>query len=451
MSISRKVVILIIIALAGLTSIAAVSILEGEHRIANLAICVVTGIAVLAWGFYLFHSSFRLIQGSMQTLNQVIGSVEQTSTRSYFTSKNLADGAATQAASLEETAASLEEIKAMTVSNAENASKGRELMQSALVVIRDSDQSMNEMTVAMNEIYQASKEIGNIIKKIDEIAFQTNLLALNAAVEAARAGEHGAGFAVVADEVRNLALRSTDSARETQELIQNSLNKVTVGVELVEKTEGKFKEVIDATGEVGGLVNEIAQACTEQRTGLEQIATAMNEIDMVTQRSVEQATESADVSEEMEHEAGSLRATVSELSLVLDGHHIRNDARQLVKKALKMARKSGLQSTLAAIQDKNGPFTKGDELYVYAGSTDYVTLLAHPVMPDKLCGPDISGMADIKGKTFFNDLIQVAESSGEGWVSYWWPKPGESASSLKSTYLMKVPGEAAYFGCGIYA
>ncbi|MEA1921882.1 MAG: hypothetical protein U9N63_04435 [Pseudomonadota bacterium] len=109
MSISRKVIILIIIALAGLTFIAAFDILGGEYRNANPAVCAVTGIAILVWGFYLFRSSFCLIQGSMQTLNQVIGSVEQTSTRSYFTSKNLADGAATQAASLEETAASLEE------------------------------------------------------------------------------------------------------------------------------------------------------------------------------------------------------------------------------------------------------------------------------------------------------------------------------------------------------
>ena len=198
-------------------------------------------------------------------------------------------------------------------------------------------------------------------------------------------------------------------------------------------------------------MDEIAQACIEQRTGLEQVAIAMNEIDMVTQKSVEQASESADVSEEMEQEAGSLRETVSDLTMTLEGHHIRNDARQLVKKALKMAKRSGLQTTLSAIQDKNGPFTKGDELYVYAGSTNYVTLLAHPIMPDKLCGPDLSEMADIKGKTFFNDLIKVAESKGEGWVSYWWPKPGESALSLKSTYLMKVPGEAVYFGCGIYA
>ncbi|MCD6533432.1 MAG: cache domain-containing protein [Deltaproteobacteria bacterium] len=451
MSIGRKVIILIIIALAGLISIAAVDILGCEYPGSNLVICAVTGIAILAWGFYLFYSSFRLIHGSMQTLNQVIGSVEQTSTRSYFTSKNLADGASTQAASLEETAASLEEIKAMTVSNADNACKGRDLMQKALVVIRDSDQSMNEMTVAMNEIHQSSRDISNIIKKIDEISFQTNLLALNAAVEAARAGEHGAGFAVVAEEVRNLALRSTEAAKDTQEMIQNSLDKVIVGVELVEKTEGKFKDVIDSSDAVGGLVDEIAQACIEQRTGLEQIATAMNEIDMVTHKSVEQASESADISGEIEHEAGSLRETVSELALVLDGNHIRNDARQLVKKALKMARKSGLQSTLAAIQDKNGPFTKGDELYVYAGSTDYVTLLAHPVTPDKLCGPDLSELADIKGKTFFNDLIQLAESRGEGWVSYWWPKPGESAPSLKSTFLMKVPGEKVYFGCGIYA
>jgi signal transduction histidine kinase len=116
-----------------------------------------------------------------------------------------------------------------------------------------------------------------------------------------------------------------------------------------------------------------------------------------------------------------------------------------------MAKRKGLRNTLDVVATKNGALMKGDEVYVYAGSMERVTLLAHPVMPEKLVGPDLSHMADIKGKCFFVDLINMARSEGAGWVDYWWPRPGEEEPSLKSTYLALVPGEPVYFACGIYA
>ncbi len=136
----------------------------------------------------------------------------------------------------------------------------------------------------MGEISTASEETQKIVKTIDEIAFQTNLLALNAAVEAARAGEAGAGFAVVADEVRNLAMRAADAAKSTAGLIEGTVKKIKDGVDLVGTTNEDFSKVAESSSKVGELLVEIAAASKEQSLGIEQINTAVTEMDKVTQQ-----------------------------------------------------------------------------------------------------------------------------------------------------------------------
>ena len=259
------------------------------------------------------------------------------------------------------------------------------------------------------------------------------------------------GFAVVAQEVRQLAQSSSKAARETQELIGGTQDKIEGGIKRVGQTATDFKEMASASAQAAALVKDIAGGSTEQCTGLEQITAAMGEIDGVTQSIAAQAANSARVSEEMEIQTQALRQALSAFTVALEGGHQRKEAEILVKKALQMAKRKGLKNTLDVIATEHGPLMKGDEMYVYAGSMERVTLLAHPVMPEKLVGPDLSRMADIKGKCFFQELLDVARSRGEGWVDYWWPRPGEEEPSLKSTYLTLVPGEPVYFACGIYA
>ncbi len=134
----------------------------------------------------------------------------------------------------------------MTKQNADNANQADGLMKEANQVVVQANESMGELTTSMEEISKASEETSMIIKTIDEIAFQTNLLALNAAVEAARAGEAGAGFAVVADEVRNLALRASDAAKNTANLIEGTVKKVSDGSELVTRTNEAFTKVAES-------------------------------------------------------------------------------------------------------------------------------------------------------------------------------------------------------------
>jgi signal transduction histidine kinase len=125
-----------------------------------------------------------------------------------------------------------------------------------------------------------------------------------------------------------------------------------------------------------------------------------------------------------------------------------DDAQALVKKAIAMVKEKGLDETIKAVGDKNGAFVKGD-LYLFAVDMGKLTLLAHPMNP-ALVGKDQSGMKDVKGKMFFIEFVNLAKGAGSGWVDYYWPKPGDKAAALKSTYIERAPGAEVFFGCGIY-
>ena len=179
----------------------------------------------------------------------------------------------------------------MTRQNASNTAEANNLMTAAKKAIEKANASMSDLTKSMKEIASASEQTAKIIKSIDEVAFQTNLLALNAAVEAARAGEAGAGFAVVADEVRNLAMRATDSAKNTATLIEDIVNKVRGGESLVNVTNEVFSEVTASSTKVVELMGEIAAASQEQSQGIDQVNKAMAEMNQVTQQNAANAEE----------------------------------------------------------------------------------------------------------------------------------------------------------------
>ena len=192
----------------------------------------------------------RINQCLMESADQVASASGQVSAAS----QSLAEGASEQATGLEETSSSIEEDDvAMTQQNAGHASQANVLVAETSRVVDEANCSMGELTESMKEITTASEETAKIIKTIDEIAFQTNLLALNAAVEAARAGEAGAGFAVVADEVRNLALRASDAAKNTANLIEGSIKKIKNGSDVVTKTNEAFSKVATGVRKSGGV------------------------------------------------------------------------------------------------------------------------------------------------------------------------------------------------------
>jgi methyl-accepting chemotaxis protein len=257
----------------------------------------------------------RIVAGLNEGADQVASAAVQISS----SSQQLAEGASEQAASIEETSASLEQMASMTRQNADNAQQADHLMKETRKVVAQAKDSMSQMCRSMDEITQASEDTSKIIKTIDEIAFQTNLLALNAAVEAARAGEAGAGFAVVADEVRNLAMRAADAARNTANLIEETVKKVKDGSALMSSTNSAFGQVTDSADKVADLVGEIAAACGDQAQGTEQVNKAVSEMDKVTQQNAASAEESASASEEMSAQAETMKAMVNDLLTLIGG------------------------------------------------------------------------------------------------------------------------------------
>jgi methyl-accepting chemotaxis protein len=260
------------------------------------------------------------LRRSIAELNEGTRQMAEASGSVSSVSQLLAAGASSQAASVEETSAAMTEISSMTRQNSGNSGEARRLAQLATEEVERANDSMASVVRQMNDIAGIGQEVGKIIKTIDEIAFQTNLLALNAAVEAARAGEAGAGFAVVADEVRNLAQRAAGAAKNTAELIETTIRKITDGTGLVERTNGDFHGVAQAVRKVNELVGEISAATAEQDRGIGEIGTGLGEVDRVTQEVAASAEEIASAAEELSAHAESLDRIVEDIRHLIEGY-----------------------------------------------------------------------------------------------------------------------------------
>jgi methyl-accepting chemotaxis protein len=216
---------------------------------------------------------------------------------------------------LEQFAAALTQITASVASAADGASKASEVVTEARKNAEASGTVVREAVDAMGEIASSSEQISRIISVIDDIAFQTNLLALNAGVEAARASDAGRGFAVVASEVRALAQRSSEAAREINTLISTSGNQVKRGVSLVDKAGTALNEIVSSVGDIEDHVTGIAASAREQSTGLEEINTAISQLDQVTQQDVAMFEETTAATHTLTAEANALVSTTGKFRI----------------------------------------------------------------------------------------------------------------------------------------
>jgi len=254
------------------------------------------------------HKTMSEINAASQ---QVLAGARQIST----SATDLANGAQTQASSVEELNASIDLITQQTRQNADDASNANELSSKSTSNAREGNESMRQMLSAMDQIKESSQGISKIIKTIQDIAFQTNLLSLNAAVEAARAGEHGKGFSVVAEEVRNLAGRSQQATVESTNLIQESMERVDSGSEIATSTSESLDTIVSGAGEISEIIDRISSSSKEQAEAISQVSSGISQISQVVQSNSAVSEETAAAAEELNSQAELLQQLVSYFKL----------------------------------------------------------------------------------------------------------------------------------------
>ncbi len=262
-----------------------------------------------------FNQFLSYLQGLMRQVGDSALAITAASREIANGNADLSVRTESQASSIVETAASMEELTGTVRQNADNATHASQLAESASMVALRGTDVVRQVVTTMGEIHHSSRKVVDIISVIDSIAFQTNILALNAAVEAARAGEQGRGFAVVASEVRSLAQRSANSAGEIKKLIEDSVANIDTGSELVEQAGKTMDELMNGVSNVTALMGEIMAASREQSIGIEQVNVAITQLDGSTQQN-------AALVEEVAAAAGALAAQSGQLESVVQGFRL---------------------------------------------------------------------------------------------------------------------------------
>ncbi|MEL7092659.1 MAG: HAMP domain-containing methyl-accepting chemotaxis protein [Pseudomonadota bacterium] len=262
-----------------------------------------------------FNSAVDSLRTTVGAVVQNVQSIRNETGEITSAADDLSRRTEKQAATLEETAAALDQLTTSVKSAAEGADAASSISAEAQANAEQGGDIARKAVSAMDSIKNSSQEISKITSVIDDIAFQTNLLALNAGVEAARAGEAGRGFAVVATEVRALAQRSSEAAREINTLISTSSEQVKQGVDLVDKTGSALSSIVSSVADISTRVAEIATSARQQSSGLNEINVAVNELDQVTQQNAAMFEETTAASHALISEADALSAAVAQFDI----------------------------------------------------------------------------------------------------------------------------------------
>ena len=358
----------------------------------------------------------------------------------------LATRTATQADSLQQTAATMEQLTAAVRQNAQTAQDAHALVRTAAERAEQGGQVMDDVVRTMGSIRHSSHSIREIIGVIDGIAFQTNILALNAAVEAARAGDQGRGFAVVASEVRTLAQRCSAAAREIRDLIGASVEKVERGGGRVDEAGRSMAEIVAAVRQVAQLIEQIDTASREQSAGIESINGAVTDIDRTTQANAALVQDGARTVTGLHERAVALMKGVAVFDLGEREHGNAEEAVALVQAGCDFLRAHGRAGLIQEVnQLSRGRFIDRD-LYLMVIDAQTSVFLAHGNNPRTLGqGPQSK---DVDGKRFVQEMVDAARARSEAWVDYKWAHPVTNAILTKSSFVKKA-GDVVV-ACGIY-
>ena len=269
--------------------------------------------------FLPIQDAMRQIVDSLNTalsrINLTAEHVSEESRKMASDAQILSSGAVAQASAVQELSASIQELSTQVDLTSSDADTAQKCSTEAATLLLASNEKMGDLTAAMEDISNASQEIGGIIKTIEDISFQTNILALNAAVEAARAGEAGKGFAVVAEEVQSLANKSSASAKDITELIENSIRMIRQGTSLTSETTSALADVVVGAKQATDLIEHIAGSAMQQSQALHQLKAGMEQIAGVVQTNASTAEKSAASAKELQSQSEELKVSVHSFRL----------------------------------------------------------------------------------------------------------------------------------------
>jgi len=264
------------------------------------------------------------INNSLRTLASQIGSgagrVAGAATQVCSTSQSLAQCSSQQAAAIEETSASMEQMSSVTYRNRDNSKTMVSMMEESETVVASAERTVRELSISMQDITKSGEKITKVVKIIDNIAFQTKILSLNAAVEAARAGAAGAGFAIVAEQVGRLAEECAEAAHSTAQMIDDTVSRVREGGAKLGRTAEAIQSVVQFSGKIKSLVDEVNTGSEEQARGINQVSNAVIQMRQMTQQTAGNAQESASAGLELDSYAEALNRIVRELDRLVGAH-----------------------------------------------------------------------------------------------------------------------------------
>jgi methyl-accepting chemotaxis protein len=337
-------------------------------------------------------------------------------------------------------------VKRVSETVARNASASQEISMMTDSLHKEAGSAgtlMQQAVQSMGPLQATSGRMSEIIGTIDGIAFQTNLLALNAAVEAARAGEQGRGFAVVAAEVRNLAKRSQTAAAEIRGLIAESSDRVSATVHGIREVNVMMESLVSGIAEISMNVNVMAEGSAAQSSALEEVVSAVGDLDVLTQENTGLVARSAANSDRMISQASALEISVGDMRL---RQGTADQARQLVFDAMVHIQTLGLEQAAADFQNRDGTFIDKD-LYVFVIDRDGYYVV-HGAMPDK-DGTPLNEIEGLDADKLVADAWSVCDEEQGGWVSYSITNPLTGEIQAKSSYVMPLDANRL-LGCGCY-
>ena len=390
----------------------------------------------------------RLLDRMVGNLSSMVAEVRSNSALVAHAGKSLASGnrdladrTEQQAANLEQTAASVHELSGTVQQNAKTAGDSDQQAAQVRDVAESGAQSMGRAVESVEAIQKSAQQMNEIIGVIDSLAFQTNILALNAAVEAARAGEQGRGFAVVAAEVRSLAQRSAASAKEIRQLIVSSRQQVEASVVQIRTAGSSIQQIANGVRGVAANMSLISASSAEQSTGLSEIASAVSQLDEITQRNAQMVERAVAQADQLEQRAAHLSKAVSSFMLQ---QGTAEEAMLLVDRAQAMRQQRGRDAFVREITTPANGFHDRD-MYVFALDKTGV-YRSFGGKPEKV-GSRVQDIPGIDGQALLNAIISQAEAA-PGWVEYDIGNPANGSIQAKMSYVVKV--DDLYVGCGVY-